>query len=139
MNGNSTFIENYKEYLFYLYYLGQINRKKNISLITQSEFDKISVETKRKLQFSFNLLNRATLELSCSKCDKKIKKQSFIVCDLCYEIFHEHHIKPEKQIVKCVNCNNRLKKIKIFDNEIYLSSERINKNEIDISKIEIHF
>jgi len=139
MNDKTSFMENYKEYLFYLYNLGQVNRKKNISIIKKPDFEKISLETKRKLKFLYNQLNRATIELDCIKCNKKINKAPFIVCDYCHKIFHEHHAKPVNKVIKCLNCNNRLMKIKIFENEIYISSEKIVKNNISISKIEIQF
>ena len=139
MNDSSSFIEHYKEYLFFLYYLGQINRKKNLSLISQSEFAKISLETKRKLLFLSKIMNKATIELDCKKCKKKINENPYIVCDSCNAIFHEHHVTPVKQMIKCMNCGRTLKKINVFDTIIYLSSDNIKINEIEISKIEIGF
>ncbi len=139
MSEKSTFIENYKEYLFFLYYLGQIKRKKNLNLLKQTEFDNLLIETNRKLQFLFNLIKRTASDMNCAKCDKKINQDSFIICASCFNIFHENHLKKENIFFKCANCNSKLKKENILDKEIYISNNKDQSEKLDISKIEIIF
>ncbi|MHA1784710.1 MAG: hypothetical protein ACTSX4_02610 [Candidatus Helarchaeota archaeon] len=139
MESSNRIIENYKKFLFYLYLLGQIIRKKEILILESKLFEDLLLELKSDINNSVIALKKESALKVCPICDKEIGNKQFYTCDNCYSMFHKEHIKNKQPVIWCKNCHASLHVTRILGHEICLSDfkEIINRNKI--SRIKISF
>ena len=131
--------EQYKEYLFYLYLLGQIIRKKDLDIIESKEFESLLKNLKEDINESGNKLKDLCSEKICTMCNRDVGRKKFYVCENCFSIFHQYHIKHDKEEFTCESCQSPLIRTKILGHDICLSSFGKLIEKLKISKINISF
>lgn len=129
----------YKEYLFYLYLLGQIIRKKDLKLIDSKDFEMLLKNLKEEINESGKKLKKLCSEKKCSTCNRDIGRKKFYVCENCFSIFHQDHVKHDKPEIYCDSCKSPLIRTKILGHDICLSNFANLLERIKISRIEISF
>lgn len=135
----SSVKQQYKEFLFYLYLIGQIIRKKDLNLIESKDFDMLLKNLKDEINESSKKLKDICSEKICSACDRSINKKKFYVCENCFSVFHKDHVKHDNPEIFCNSCQSTLIRTKILGHDICLSSFSSLLKRKNISRIDINF
>ncbi|NHI91106.1 MAG: hypothetical protein EAX96_01300 [Candidatus Lokiarchaeota archaeon] len=131
--------ELYKEFQFFLYLLGQIIRKKKLDLINSEEYEHLLNNLKSNINNCLNELKKQSSKQLCPLCNENIGNKSFYMCENCYSIFHQDHIKHNTPEIICNNCKSSLYRIKILSHNICLSDFNTTLEKIKVSKISLFF
>ena len=135
----SSVEEQYKEYIFYLYLLGQIIRKRDLDLIKSEEFELLLKNLKEDINESGRKLKDLCSIKFCAICDRDIGRKKFYVCENCFSIFHQDHIKHKNPEITCESCQSPLLRTSILGHDICLSSVGRMIEKMRVSKINIQF